>query len=828
MISSIFRTPFRQFRRYPGFTTVAVATLALGIGANTAFFSVLNNTLLRPLPYPHQARLVFLTETSASTQDMSVSYPDFLDWAAQQNAFSSLALYKVTNADLRTSDRTYRLSLGLVTSRFFDVLGVAPALGRAPAASDDTQAAPLTAWLTHSAWQRYLDGAPDIVGKSIVVDGLDATVAGVLPASFHFTHDVDLYMMLAPQAGRQFMTARENHNDAYGLALLKPVVTLASARIQMDAIATRLQHEYSKANADIGVRIEPLRERLAGGSKLELLLLCGAVGAVLLIACVNIANMLLARSFSRAREMALRSALGATRRQLVGQLLAESLSIAFVGGVLGLVLGGWGYTLVDSLLPSQLHSFVGQSPTLDVRVLLFTLAITVATGVGFGLAPAWQTSAVSPSDALKNTPRVLHTRFGRWHLRDLLVGVQIALALILLVGASLMIRSLHRLMAVPPGIQPSHVLTLQISPVNARIYAQDPMAVPRFYERVTSALKALPDVADAAISTGIPFSHSYSYSAFYLDGKPLPAPGHYPSASNQMVSADFFRVLGVPLLKGHLFDGREREPELPPGLKVSASSVAEIYRNFDLAGVVNRKMAETYWPGQDPIGRRFRIGFPDMKLPWIRVIGVVGNIVQHGLDQGAEAEFYYSPRQFPNPATPYLIVRTRLAPAAAAAEITKVLRSTFPDNPVFDVKPMTERMDDFVAGRRYNMQLFVFFAGTALLLALIGLYGVLSFVIGQRSREIGIRIALGATRRQILSDVMRRGLSLVVPGIVVGLACGWAAVRLLQSQLFDVAPNDLVSYAAAVVLLLAVGALASYLPALRAVRINPVDAIRTE
>ncbi|OIR03742.1 macrolide export ATP-binding/permease protein MacB [mine drainage metagenome] len=828
MIPSSLRTAFRQFHRNPGFSAVAVATLALGIGANTAFFSVLNGTLFRPLPYPHQERLVFFTETSATTQDMSVSYPDFRDWLAQQDAFSHLALYKVTDADLKASAQTYRVSMALVTSQFFDVLGVSPAQGRAPAASDDTPAAPPVAWLTHSAWRRYLDGAPDIVGKAIIVDGLDVTVAGVLPASFRFTHDVDVYMMLAPQAGRQFMTARENHNDAYGLGLLKPGLSLASARIQMDSIATRLQHEYPKADADIGIRIERLRDRLAGSSRMELLLLCGAVGAVLLIACVNIANMLLARSFSRAREMALRSALGATRRQLVGQLLAESLSIAFVGGVLGLLLGSWGYTLVDSLLPSQLRDFVGSSPTLDVRVLLFTLAITVATGVGFGLAPAWQTSAVAPSDALKNTPRIIHTRFGRWHLRDLLVGVQIALALVLLVGASLMIRSLHRLLAVPPGIQPNRVLTLQISPVNARIYAEDPMAVPRFYERVTSTVKALPDVADAAIATGIPFSHTYSYSAFYLDGKPLPQPGHYPSASNQMVSADFFHVLGVPLLKGRLFDGREREPVVPPGLKVSESSVAEIYRNFDLSVIVNRKMAETYWPGQDPIGRRFRLGFPDMKLPWCRVIGVVGNIVQHGLDQGAEAEFYYSPRQFPNPTTPYLIVRTRLSPAAAAAEITKVLRSTFPDNPVFDVKPMTERMDDFVAGRRYNMQLFVFFAGTALLLALIGLYGVLSFVIGQRSREIGIRIALGATRAQVLGDVMRHGLALVVPGLLLGVASGWAVVRLLQSQLFEVAPNDLLSYAIAVVLLLVVGAIASYLPALRAVRINPVDAIRTE
>ena len=828
MLPLSLRPALRQFTRYPGFAFVAVATLALGIGANTAFFTVLNNALFRPLPYPHQDRIVFLNERSTAYDQMSVSYPNFVDWHQQQDAFSSLALFSITGAMLKTDAGTERISLALITSDFLNVLGATPAMGRSPASPDDSLTANPVAWITTAAWQRYFDSAPNIVGRSITIDGRDVAVVGVLPASFRFQRPVDIYTNLGPVVKERFMTMRESHNDAWGIGLLKPGVSLAAARTRMNAIATRLQQAYPKADAGIEIRVQPLRQQLAGNSRTELVLLCGAVGAVLLIACVNIANMLLARSFARAREMALRSALGATRLQLICQLLLESISIAAVGGVFGLILGSWGYTFVQRLLPWEMQAFAPASSQLDFRVLGFTFLVTLLTGIGFGLAPAWQLSAVNPAEALRNTPRTLHTRFGRWHLRDLLVGVQVALALVLLVGASLMIRSLQRLLEVNSGIRPERVLTLQVTPPPMAEFASDPSAITRFCDRVIETMEQLPDIEDAAVGTNIPFSWSDSSIMFYLDGKPIPKPGEFPNASNHWVSKDYFRVLGIPLIQGRLFNGLEPQPVIPPGTVITPTNLGTIFKGIDLDVVISQSMAKKFWGDQDPVGRRFRLGYPDMNFPWARVIGVVGNTTQHGLDRGVAPEFYLSMRQFPAPTTPFLILRTRLDPAAAAASVTRAIREAFPDNPIFDAKPIAERMDDFISGRRYNMKLFVFFAGIALLLALIGLYGVLSFVVGQRSREIGIRIALGATRRQILGDVMRRGLSLVVPGIIFGVACGWAVVRLLQSQLFNVAPNDPPSYAVATVLLLVVGAVASYLPALRAVRINPVDAIRTE
>ncbi|OIR03741.1 macrolide export ATP-binding/permease protein MacB [mine drainage metagenome] len=827
MLPLSVRSALRQFTRNPGFSFVAVATLALGIGANTAFFTVLNNALFRPLPYPNQARIAFLNERSQSYDTMSVSYPNFEDWHEQQNAFSNLALFSVAGAMLKTDAGTERISLGLVTSDFFTVFGAAPALGRAPVPADDSQAAHPVAWITHAAWTRFFNGANDIVGRSIIVDGIDTAVVGVLPAGFRFQRSVDIYTNLGPRVKERFMTMRESHNDAWAVGLLKPGVTFASAQARMDAIARRLQQAYPKADAGVEIRVRPLRQQLAGDSRTELLLLCGAVGAVLLIACVNIANMLLARSFVRAREMALRSALGATRGQLILQLLLESILVALAGGAVGLVLGSWGYTLLQRLLPWEMQPFAASSQ-IDLRVLGFTFLVTLLTGVGFGLAPAWQLSAINPAEALRNTPRTLHTRFGRWHLRDLLVGVQVALALVLLVGASLMIRSLQRLLEVKSGIRPERVLTLQVTPPPISAFASDPGSLARFCDRVVDTVEKLPDVEDAAVATNIPFAWNDSSIMFYLEGKPIPAPGQFPTASNHWVSQDYFRVLGIPLLEGRLFNGLEPQPVLPPGVVITPTNLGTIFKGIDLDVVISQSMARKFWGTQDPIGRRFRLGYPDMNFPWARVIGVVGDTTQHGLERGVEPEFYFSMRQFPAPTTPFLVIKTRLEPAAAAAAVTRALREALPDNPTFDVKPISERMDDFVSGRRYNMQLFVFFAGVALLLALIGLYGVLSFVVGQRSREIGIRIALGATRRQILGDVMRRGLSLVIPGIFLGIASGWAVVRLLQSQLFSVGPNDPPSYVVATILLLIVGAVASYLPALRAVRINPVDAIRTE
>jgi len=827
MLSDL-RFAFRQYAKTPGFTFIAVLTLALGIGANTAFFSVINDTLLRPLPYPEQHRLVQIDEVSANFDQMSISYPNFRDWQDQQNVFTAIALYRMDTARLKTPERTEQVAINYITSDYFAVLGVKPALGRAPTAEDDKESATPVVWLTHNAWQKYFAGAPDLIGKSVIIDGRDLSIAGILPASFRTTRNIDVLVPIASYAKQNFMTMRENHNGANALGLLKPGVTVAAAQTQLTTIAERLQREYPSSNAGVGVRVEKLQNRIVGGARTNLLLLCGAVGTVLLIACVNLANMLLARSFSRTREMAIRAALGASRGQLIRQLLTENLLISFLGGVAGLLLGLWGYGFVERLVPWNVRPLLDAGSNLDLRVLLFTLGITILTGIGFGLVPAWQLSHSNPSDALKLTPQIVHTRWGRLHLRDLLVGIQVALALVLLVGASLMIRSLQRLLDVDPGIRPAQVLTLSVAAPPMSVFQKDPTEFARFYQRVIDEARNVPGVENAAVGSNLPFSWSNSYMAFYIEGRPIPEAGKFPSGSNHSISADYFKTLGIPLLRGRVFDGHEPIPDFPKGVPLTPENLSIIFKNVTIQAVISRSMAEKYWPGEDPIGKRFHLGFPDMHLPVAEIIGIVGDITHEGLDRGPTPEYYLSQRQFSTPNYTHLILRTQTDPTSIASAVRTALQKAFPDHPVTDVRPMVDRIEEQISGRKFNLRLFVFFAGTALLLALIGLYGVLAFIVGQRTREIGIRMALGARRADVLRDIVRRGLQLVIPGLVLGGITAWGASRFLQSQLYSVTRNDPTSYLVAAGLLLLAAIVACLLPARRATQVNPIEALRSE
>lgn len=824
---SALRLAFRQFAKSPGFTAIAVLTLALGIGANTAFFSVINNSLLRPLPYPDQERIVYISEYKRS--DMSVSYPNFQDWHRQQDAFAALAFhFGSPDVKLKTKESSERLSCAMVTTDFFSALGVQLALGRAPDIREDDPGAVPAAWITHAAWQRHFSSAKNIVGQTIQLDGRDVVVAGVLPAGFRFVRSAEIYLSLAPYVEQNLLNMRASHNSSFAVGLLKPGVSLEAAQSQMSVIAQRLRDEYPTENGGIDIRITPLRDQISAGSRTDLLLLSAAVGIVLIIACVNIANMLLARSFSRAREMAIRTALGATRGQLIRQLLTESLLLAFAGGTLGTLLGLWGYGLVERLIPWQVRPLLDASGGIDLRVLAFTLGVTVLTGVGFGLAPAWRLSHANPNDALKLTVPVVQNRFGRWHLRDILVAVQVALAIVLLVGASLLIRSLQHVLEVNPGIRPDNVLTLQVANPPMAEFQKDPNSFARFFEQVTDSVQNLPGVETCAIGSNLPFTWSNSSMMFYLEGKPIPEPSKFPSASNRSVSKDYFHALGIPLLQGRIFDGHEPVTEFPPGVPVTQENLRKIFAGVVLQAVVSRSMAEQNWPGENPIGKRFHLGFPGMGLPSADVIGVVGDVTRHGLERGPTPEFYLSIRQFPTPMFTHLVVRTKSDPAGITSSVRAALAKTFPDNPVFDVRLMSERMEERVSGRKFNLRLFMFFAGTALLLALIGLYGVLAFVVGQRTREIGIRMALGARQKHVLVDVLRRGLILVIPGLVIGAGAAWAASRFLQSQLYAVTRNDPLSYLAAALLLLLAAVAACLLPARRATKVNPIEALRTE
>ncbi len=822
------RSAFRQFAKSPGFTAVIVLTLALGIGANTAIFSVVNATFLRALPYPDPDRLLHLSEQNAQWKDMDVSYPNFLDWHAGQDVFSALAIYRTDGRKLQTPGGVELVRIAQVSGDFFPAVGLHAARGRDLRPADDRAGAAPVLWLTHAAWQRYFAGAPALVGQTVLLDGQPTAVAGILPAGFRFHRDADLFVPLDPFADQMFMRERANHSGTSVIGRLKPGVTIAAARAQMTAIGQRLEKEYPKDNAGLGINVMPLRERMAGWARSNLFLLLGAVVMVLLIACVNVANMLLARSFGRAREMAVRTALGATRGALTRQLLAESLLLAGAGGLAGAVLGAWGQTLVSRLMPWEMRALMAGGGGGDPGVPLFVVALTVATGVAFGLAPAWQLSHANPNDALKNARPVMRTLFGRIHLADGLVVVQVALALMLLIGAGLMIRSLLRLAAVSPGIQPDHVLTLRVATPPQEVHRRDPMGYVRYHERILAGVQALPDVESAAFVSALPYTWNTSYNEFFRADQPAPPPGQYPTASFHLVTPEYFRAMGIRLVRGRLFDGHEPAPPMPAGEILALASIPKLYGGLELTCVISQSMADRIWPGEDPLGKQFQMGQPEWHFPRVKVVGVVASTTQLGADRGESPEYYLLLRQWPAPMPLHLVVRARGEPAGVAGSVRAAVRSAAPDEPIFDVELMSARVAGFSSDRRFNIGLFSFFAATALLLAVIGIYGVLACVVGQRTRDIGVRLALGARQGHVLREVLARGLRLAVPGIVLGLAGAAAVSRLLQSQLFGVAGTDPLTYAAAAILLLLASILACWLPARRATRVNPLDALRAE
>ncbi len=822
------RLAFRLLRKTPGFTALVIFTLALGIGANAAIFSLVNATCLRALPYPDAERLVHVGERSSQYSDMSVSYPNFIDWRAAQDVFSGLAIYRTDGAKLKTTDSAEQVTIAEVSQDFFAVVGLHTAIGRDLRPDDDrVEAAPVT-WLTHAAWKRFFQAQPDLVGRTVMLNGVATTVAGILPEEFRFHRYADAYVPIEPIVDRQFMRERANHNGTAVIGRLRPGIAIETARSQLAAIEKRLEQEYPQANGGVGVTVIPLRQRLQGDATTGLYLLLGAVGMVLLIACVNVANMLLARSFGRSREMAIRTALGATRRDLFRQLLTESLLLALGGGILGVLAGQLGYGFVARLAPWEMRELMQGTSGFDYGVWLFIAGVTLVTGVAFGLAPAWQLSHANPNDALKNTRPTVRTLFGRFHLSDLLVLVQVALAVMLLVGAGLMIRSLQRLTAVPTGLQPEHVLTLRISTPPAATMTNDPAAFIRHHETVLEHVQRLGEIQSAAFASSLPYTWNTSSNSFFRPDRPLPLPGKYPTTNLHVITRDYFQTMGIPLVRGALFDGHEPRPPVRDGVPFTMADLPKIYANFIVSAVISRKMADQFWPGEDPVGKTFQIGPPEMNLPRMKVIGVVGNTTQTGAEHGEQVEYYTLLSQWPAAMSLHLIVRTRQEPSGVVASLRRAIHEIVPDEPIFDVELMSARIANFSSDRRFSMGLFIFFAATALLLAAVGIYGVLACLVGQRTREIGIRVALGAQRSDVLRNVIGRGLMVAAPGVAIGLMAAWAGSRWLQSQLFGISGADIPAYVASGLLLLVAALLACILPARRAAAVNPVEALQAE
>ncbi len=822
------RFALRQFVKAPGFTTVVVLTLALGLGANTAIFSIVNATFLRELPFPEPERLVQVFESSPRWAKQSVSYPNFRDWQQAQTSFSHLAIFRTDSAKLETTAAVERISLGYVSADFFATLGVRAALGRDLVSDDDREGAAPVAWLGYELWQRSFASSTEVIGRTVRLAGVPVTIAGVLPESFRFHRQMEVVVPIAPYAEQTFLKIRNNHNGTEVVGRLKPGVTHDAANAQLVAIAARLVQDYPKDNAGISARLVPLHEQFTGSSRTRLLLLFGAVGLILLLACVNIANMLLARAGTREREMAIRTSLGATPGMLLRQLLTENLLLALAGGALGLLLGAWGCEAARRLMPWELQSILGSDIGLDLRVLLFSALLAVLTGLGFGLLPSWLLARKGPGAALKQTQVFVRTRLGRLHLPDLLVVAQVGLALVLLVGAGLMIRSLWLLSRVPSGLSPERVLTLRVSTPSMDDYRRDPQAFVTFHDRIVEAVRALPGVESVAFGSSLPFTWNTSSSTVYALDRPVPALETIPAANSHVITADYFRTMGIPLLRGEAFDGRELPPDMGQNVEISERAFIEIYRNFPIKCVVSEAMAALLWPGEDALGKEFQIGIPSMNLPRFHVVGIVGNTAQRGLESQPPPEFYAPMRQFPMPMGYHLVVRARQDAAALLGSVRAALKTVAPQETIFDVKVMSERIEERSSDRRFNTGLFAFFGAVALVLSSIGIYGVLAFNVGRRTREIGIRMALGARPGAVLRQVLGGGLLLVAIGAALGLLGAFAGAQVLQSQLFGLTATDGPTYVLAALPLLAVAFVACLLPARRATRVDPMVALRAE
>lgn len=819
----------RQFRKSPTFTLVAIATLALGIGANAAFFGIVNATMLRPLPYPDEGRLVHLKELAMkSGGQLPVSYPDFLDWKREQTSFSALTIYRTGVAvNLRSGGGVERVSTVMVDSDFLKVLGFQPLLGRDLRPEDDRTDAAVAILLPFSTWTRQFNGDAHVIGRAVEVDGRAATIVGVLPAALNFFARGDLVMDLGPYVKQFYLDGRANHSNARALARLKSGVSPAAAQSAMNALAAHLAERYPKSNSGVGVVLVGLHEYLTGEAKQRQLLLMSAVGLVLLIVCVNIATLFLARACAREREMAIRSALGAGRTRLVRQVMVESLLMAATGGVLGLAVAAALRVALKSLVPFELLQLnAGGVPFLDWRVLAFALAVTLITGIGFGVMPAWQLSRTRPNDVLKDHRGAAVPLHRRIQTLDLLVVAQVGSAALLLITAGLILRSMWSLSSRPLGYEPEHVLSLHlVSP--ATRFGGSPLRVTAFYKEAADRLAQMPGVESAAVTSNLAFGFNDSHMQFRLLDRPAPAPGDYPSSSVRIVSGDYFRTMGIPLLEGRTFKGTEPMPALAAGAPAMNEAVAALQK-VPMEILVTQSFARHYWPGQDALGKQILLGPAEIQIAKCTVIGVVGDTTQDDLGQTNHEEFYTSLRQFPFFPEYSLIVRTRQDPAVLVEAARATLRQMTATEPVYDVRPLATRVADSISGQTFQSKLIGGFAALALGLAAFGLYGVLAFNVGRRTHDIGIRMALGAGRRRVAGNVFLRGFAMVIPGLAMGAAGAWMVGRSLQNRLFGISVIDPRTYLAALLPLLVAAVLACWLPARRAAKVDPVVALREE
>jgi predicted permease len=794
----------RMLRKNPGFTLVVVLTLALGVGANTALFSILNSVVLQPLPYPEASRLVWLAETWPGVEKTSISYPNFIDWREQQTVFDRVGAYRTKSYNLTGDAEPVLTTVGEMSHDVMSALGIQPAIGRSFTPEEDSASGAPVTLLSDALWRSRYGAAPGIVGQTITLDGRAYTIVGVMPPIFAFPRAATLWVPLAPvvAATTGISTNRAAHSGIHAVGQLKPGVTLEQARANLDAIAVQLDAQYPDANRGHRVHMTSLHESLVGSASKTLWPLFGAAGLVLLIACANVANLLLARASVRQKEMAVRAALGASRRQILRQLFIESLLLAGLGGIVGLLLARWALGGIVALMASAVPTVTDTK--LDQNVLIFFASAALVSAVLFGLAPAWHASRVVLQDALQNASR---GSSGRGRLRHGLVVVELALTLLLLIGAGLLVRTMARMERIDPGYNTERVLTFRVD-LNIGKYSV-PAQRAAFFNELLERLRVLPGVKAASLTSHVPLSGGVMTNEFVIENRPEPPPGGRPFAQTVVVERDFFRTMDIPVIKGRAFNEQ------------------------DIAGsptvMIDEEFARRYWPDQDPIGQSIRLGAgARQNQPAATIVGVVRRVKLENLtDRGGNVQVYL-PFGAGFRSGMIVVMRTAADPVSLVASARQQVLALDPNQPIHSVRTLEDVRERSGSSQRLNLILLGTFALVALGLAAVGLYGVLSYLVAQRQREIGVRMALGARRADVVKMIVRQGMILIAVGAAIGLPAAFALSRVLGHLLFEVSPYDPLTFGVVVVVLVIVALFACGFPARRAAGVDPMIALRSE
>ena len=812
----------RMLLKNPGVTIIVIIALALGIGANTAIFSVVNAVLLRPLPYDESDRLVFLNEKSPVLDEMSISYPNFLDWRTHNQTFEKMGVSNYGSYNLTGAGEAERIEIGQVSADLFAALRVNALHGRVFTNEEDKPGGTPVVVLSYALWQRRFGGQTSILNQAITLNNKSYTVIGIMPESYRYPRRAEMWVPVGQLSDQPSWQSRGNHPGLYGVARLKPGVTFEQAEADMNNIGANLEKQYPDTNASTRPRLRWLMEVFVVDVRRTLWIIFAVVGAVLLIACANIANLLLARATARRKEMAIRTAVGASRWRIARQLLTESILVSMIGGALGLFLAYWGVQLILYMSPTAIPR--AREIGLDWRVLLFTIGVSFVTGVLFGLIPAIQAGEVDVNETLKETGRGTS---GRHWLRSSLVVGEVATTLVVLIFAGLMIRSFYKLQQVNPGFSHDRLTSFSIS-LPEKKYSSDEV-VGSFYNRLLENIRALPGVDSAAAASGLPLGNNGWQTSFTIEGQPIPPRDQTPLMEACLVTPDYFKAMNIPVLRGRVFTDRDDRSHLA-GRDLSKLTEGEKSMAGRNAIVIDEEFARRHWPNEDPIGKRVRLGGgdPEPDDPVLEVLGVVGRVKMESLNQNSDrVQGYFAFNQTPSERMT-VIIKGASDPNQLISSARSAVREIDPDQPIFSPRTMNEIRDESVQGEKLTLTLLSLFAGIALVLAIVGIYGVMSYSVTQRTHEIGIRMAIGARPRDVFKMILGHGMKLALIGVGLGLAAAFYVTRFMATMLFGVEPTDATTFGAITAILIGVALLACYIPGRRATKVEPTISLRYE